>query len=86
MGEQWPLIRFLLDDPTYNDRYLAYVAAASETFDALTLTTRIEEQTKMLRPFVAAAGNEDQFDKAVEQLIAMVKERDTTVADFVAAQ
>ena len=86
VGEQWPLIRFLLDDPTYNDRYLAYVAAASETFDALTLTTRIEEQAGMLRPFVAAAGNAEQFDKAVEQLIAMVKERDTTVADFVAAQ
>ncbi len=86
VGEEWPLIRFLLDDPTYNAQYLAYVAAASETFDAAALTARIEELSAMLQPFVAAAGEAEQFNMAVEQLIVTVTERDTNVADFVTAQ
>ena len=86
VDEEWPLIRFLLDDPTYNAQYLEYVAAASETFDAATLTARIEELSAMLQPFVAAAGEAEQFNTAVEQLITTVLERDTTVADFVAAE
>ena len=86
VGEEWPLIRFLLDDPVYNEKYLAYVAQASESFDAAALTARIEALAEMLRPFIVAAGEETQFDTAVSQLISGVTERDTTVADFVTAQ
>ncbi|HRI18357.1 MAG TPA: CotH kinase family protein, partial [Burkholderiaceae bacterium] len=30
VGAEWPLIRFLLDDPTYNERYTQFVAQAAE--------------------------------------------------------
>ena len=82
--EQWPLIRFLLDDPVYNEKYMGYLAAASELFDAEALTTHIEAMAALIRPVVAAAGEESQFDSAVAQLIATVAERDTAVADFLA--
>ena len=84
VGEDWPLIRFLLDDPVYNERYLTFLAQASESFDAAALTARIEALAEMLRPVVAAAGEEAQFDAAVTQLIATVAERDTAVSDFLA--
>jgi len=86
VGDDWPLIRFLLDDPVYNERYLAFLAQAGESFDAGELTARIEALAEMLRPFIAAAGEEAQFDAAVTQLIATVAERDTAVSDFVAAE
>jgi len=82
--EQWPLIRFLLDDPVYNEKYMGYLAAASELFDAEALATHIEAMAALIRPVVAAAGEESQFDSAVAQLIATVAERDTAVADFLA--
>lgn len=84
VSEQWPLIRFLLDDPVYNERYRAFLAQASESFDAAVLATQVEALAEMLRPFVAAAGEETQFDTAVTQLISTLAERDTAVSDFLA--
>ena len=84
VGDDWPLIRFLLDDPVYNERYLAFLAQAGESFDAGALTARIETLAELLRPVVAAAGEEEEFDAAVTQLIATVAERDTAVSDFLA--
>ena len=84
VGEGWPLIRFLLDDPVYSERYLAFLAQTSESFDAGQLTARVEALAEMLRPFVAAAGEETQFDTAVTQLITTLAERDTAVRDFLA--
>jgi hypothetical protein len=31
LGDEWPLIRFLLDDPTYYEKYLSYLTAASDS-------------------------------------------------------
>ncbi len=84
IGDEWPLIRFLLDDPVYNERYLTSLAQASESFDASALTARIETLAELLRPVIVAAGEEEQFDAAVTQLIATVVERDSAVSDFVA--
>lgn len=86
IGENWPLIRYLLDDPVYNAKYMDYLAGASDLFDAGQMSARIEEMAEMLRPYIIAAGEEDQFNTAVEQLIANVSERDTAVADFLAGQ
>jgi len=86
VDESWPLIRFLLDDPVYNAKYMDYLAEASAMFDAPAVNARIEEMAEMLRPFIIAAGEEDQFDTAVQQLIAAVSARDTAAADFVATQ
>lgn len=86
VGENWPLIRFLLDDPVYNAKYMDYLDGASATFDGAAVSARIEEMAEMLRPYIVAAGEEEQFNTAVEQLLANVAERDAAVADFLAAQ
>lgn len=84
ISDQWPLIRFLLDDSVYNDRYMGYLTEASAMFDAGAVNERVEEMAAMLRPFIAAAGEEDRFNEALQQLISSVVERDAAIADFVA--
>ena len=80
--EEWPLIRFLLDDPVYHAAYLDYLGTASDLFDAQALTDRINTMADLIRPTVAATGDEAQFDAAVDDLIAVVAERDVAAADF----
>jgi len=85
VDENWPLIRFLLDDPVYSEKYFGYLAQASDTFDAAVVNARIEAMAEMLRPIIAVE-EEREFDRAVAQLIANVSARDAAVADFIAAQ
>lgn len=84
VGENWPLIRFLLDDPVYNARYMDFLAQAGELFDADTLNARIDQMAALLQPYIVAAGEEDQFTTAVEQLKSVVSARDTAVAEYLA--
>jgi hypothetical protein len=86
VSEEWPLIRFLLDDPVYNEKYMGYLAAANDLFDAGDLTARVEAMRELLQPVIDAAGETAQFDTAVQQLLSVVAERDAAVADFLAAQ
>jgi len=85
VDESWPLIRFLLDDPVYNEAYMGYLAAASELFDADALNARITQMAEMLQPFIVAVGEDERFATALEQLQAAVSEQDAAVADFLAA-
>jgi len=84
VDESWPLIRFLLDDPVYNEAYMRHLAAASELFDADELNARITQMAEMLQPFIVAAGEGERFATALEQLRAAVSEQDAAVADFLA--
>lgn len=84
VDESWPLIRFLLDDPVYNEAYMGYLAAASGLFDADALNARITQMAEMLQPYIAAAGEDERFATALEQLQAAVTEQDAAVADFLA--
>lgn len=86
VGEEWPLIRFLLDDPIYYERYLGYLADADTNFDAHNLNAHIDEMATMLRPYIVNAGEEAQFETGVDQLKSAVAERDTAVAEFLATQ
>ena len=80
--EEWPLIRFLLDDSVYHAAYQGYLRAASDTFDALTLTDQINTMADLIRPTVAATGDETHFNAAVDELIAVVAERDVAATEF----
>lgn len=84
VDESWPLIRFLLDDPVYNETYMGYLAAASGLFDADALNARITQMAEMLQPYIVAAGEDERFATALEQLRAAVSEQDAAVVDFLA--
>ncbi len=86
VGEEWPLIRFLLDDPVYYEKYMGYLAQASEQLDSGALNGRVQEMAEMLRPYIVAAGEESRFNTAVEQLMAAVTARDTAIMEFLAGQ
>ena len=72
VGDQWPLINYLLQDPVYFDVYTAYVADALATvYDADALGELISELQEMLIPaLVDDAGelSEHSFLSSVEQM------------------
>lgn len=84
--EEWPLIRFLLDDPVYGATYRDYLEAASAAFDSEVLTARVNQMAELIRPVVAASEEDAQFDAAVEQLIAVIAGRDEAAQAFLASQ
>lgn len=86
VGDDWPLIRFLLDDSVYSQIYQHHLADASERFDADALVAQYAAWRDLLLPYVMAVGEEADFTAAVEQLIKFTNERDAAVADYVQSQ
>lgn len=87
--ESWPLIRFLMDDPTYYDKYIGYMretVATDGVLDATALTTKYEQLATLLRPYVAKESSESSFDTAVEALTTRTTERIKAVTDFLATK
>lgn len=82
----WPLIRYLLDDPTYYARYLDALEKASTLLDADTLTAQVQERAALIAPFAIAESDAASFETAVQALTERLTERDKAVADFLAAQ
>lgn len=83
VGEDWPLIRFLLDEPLYFDRYVGYLAEIStEVFDPDRLAEQIQAQAELLAPYAGAEIGEPVYENAVHQLIDRVYERAAAVETF----
>ena len=83
VNNNWPLIRFLLDDPVYSARYMDFLAEASDLFDAEALAGQYQVWAELLAPYV-----EDQtaFTTAVEQLTTITYERDAAATAFLATR
>ncbi len=57
VGDNWPLISYLLDDPVYFQVYVTYVAEALDTvFDTEAFETLVQETQDTIAPYIA---NED---------------------------
>ena len=83
----WPLIRYLLDDPTYYARYIGYLHETSETvFVANELASQVQRLAELIGPYVAQESSQEAFDAAVQQLIDRIYQRAETTAAFLAAQ
>ena len=78
-GANWPLIRFLLDDPVYRAAYRAHIEELITTvFDAGRLTARLRSEQALIAPYVIGAEGEQsgrtflstpaQFETAVTTL------------------
>lgn len=95
VGEEWPLIRFLLDDPVYRERYLQFVeqAAASE-YTPAAMGPRFEAAHALIAPYVVGAEGEQPgytfvtseaaFAATLDELLAHVEQRQQDVAEFLA--
>ncbi len=86
VGDNWPLIRYLLDDPVYAARYLEALAEVDVLFDADELAAQYQAWADLLAPYVIAEKGETVWETAVQQLITRTYEQDQAVSDFLAAQ
>lgn len=85
--DRWPLIRFLLDDPTYQAAYVQYVAEVTdEVFVPDQLTAEYQRMAALLAPYAEKEGSQTEFESAVQALIAKTHEQAQSAATFVAAQ
>jgi spore coat protein CotH len=87
VGDNWPLIRYLLDDPTYYAQYVDYVEATStEIFTPDRVAAKVQTLAELLAPYATEEMAETTFDEAVQQLIDFANTRTEEVAEFLSNQ
>jgi len=93
VGEQWPLIRFLLDDPVYQESYRQKVGeAASKHLEPAAAEARFRAAHELIKPYVTGAEGEvagytfikspEAFEASLTELIEHAKSRQQQVAEF----
>ena len=86
VDENWPLIRYLLDDPVYYDLYLTYLA---ETIDgplnADQMAEKFQTMADLIAPYAAADVGEETFETAVQGLMDYAYQRVDEVASFLSS-
>jgi hypothetical protein len=95
VGDEWPLIRFLLDDPVYRERYAQFLAQAVEAeYTPADMGPRFTAAHALIAPYVI--GDEGElpgytflesdaaFTAALDDLLAHVEQRQQDVAEFLA--
>ena len=86
IGASWPLIRFLLDDPTYNARYVGFLKdIGGSLFLPDRLAAQVQKLAALVGPYAAKDGGQSQYGAAVQSLNATIKGRAQALAEFVAA-
>jgi spore coat protein H len=87
VGQDWPLIRYLLDDPVYHERYVRYIKATiNGAFNADEVAEKCQELAELIAPYVAVDAGEAAFESAVQVLINRVYERFEAATNFLAAE
>jgi hypothetical protein len=86
VGDNWPLIRFLLDDPVYYERYLDFLAeTVAGPFDPDAMAERYEGMADLIAPYASAEVGKDAFESAVQELIDHAYRRSEAVASFLSS-
>lgn len=91
----WPLIRYLIDDPTYRAAYRKHLATAVQgAFESTAFTKRVNELHALIAPHVVGAKGEvapystlsaaADFEASAQVLIDHAKARATAVAEELA--
>lgn len=95
IGENWPLIRYLIDDPVYKAQYVAYVALVRKSAFGIAETKAIYQKAhSLIRPYVVGAEGEQTdstllsspqaFETALEALYTHLDERHKAADTFLA--
>ena len=90
VSSNWPLIRYLMDDPVYQEVYDGYVSETIDTvFDPDRMTAIYQELHDLITPYVAAEqpgyttlSAWENFDAALTQLVNHVNERNTVAQEY----
>ena len=87
VGDQWPLIRYLLDVPEYYDKYVGYLEETSSTiFTAERLTEKIRAMEQVVGPAATEELGAETFSAGVEALIDRVETQVAGVQAYLAEQ
>ena len=87
VGDNWPLIRYLMDDPTYYTSYISYLAETrSELFDPEQLTGKYQALAEVLAPYAAEEMGAATYETAVQALMDKIEERAAAVETFLDEQ
>ncbi len=82
----WPLIRYLLDDPVYWDRYVELMAKNFATVLAPdALIAKIRSHAELIAPVATRDMSPEEYDAAVQVLVDFVEARAKDVGAFFAA-
>jgi hypothetical protein len=85
--DQWPLIRYLLDEPIYYEKYISYMEeTVNDLFVPEEMEAKYEQIAETIEPYASADVGEETFASAVEQLIDYAKTRSEAVKSFLAEQ
>ncbi|MES2644341.1 MAG: CotH kinase family protein [Myxococcota bacterium] len=91
VGDEWPLIRTLLDDPTYAARYDVLLAEHQGVVNVEAFAARAQTLHALVAPYVAAEAapythltDPDAFDTSVDDLVDWMETRDALVSDHLA--
>jgi len=87
--DRWPLIRFLMDDQEYQNRYTAYVIDVMKgPLEPRQMAERIRELSHLLRPYLTgelsgeSGLSADDLDAACQKLVNHVARRAEAVQAF----
>lgn len=87
VDERWPLIRYLLDDQVYAQRYRAHLRDVLATvFVPSRIEARAREAHAMIASEMTTADERAKLDAALAELIAFVHARAATLQTWLAAQ
>jgi spore coat protein H len=97
VGENWPLIRYLMDDPEYHALYVSALQDfVDEVFVPDELADRLTALHEMIAPYVVGENGEVEgytyldlesaFEDSLPDLIAYVDERYTLAQDYLSSQ
>ncbi len=84
VNESWPLIRYLLDQEVYYDKYTAYLKQTAETlFAGARPESQVDALAAVIKPALPAEQR-DAYQQAVDSLKTSIQTRRQAVSDFLA--
>jgi spore coat protein H len=95
--EDWPLIRYLMDDPVYHEIYVAYVEETiNGAFEPAKMAATYRALHDLIAPYVVGENGEQpgythlnsavEFDTALTALIDHVNARYVTAQEYISSQ
>lgn len=85
--DAWPLIRYLLDDPVYWERYVELMRQNFATVLAPeAMIAKIRAHAELIKPVATQDMSPQEYDAAVQVLMDFVQARSAEAEDFLAGQ
>jgi spore coat protein H len=83
VSDNWPLIRYLLDDPVYYAHYLDYLAETiAGPFNPDHMVQMYQTWAELIEPYASSDVGEETFEAAVQELIEHAYQRADAVEEL----